>query len=132
MDPGYRGLSTLFHDPTYPFRHLFEHTGVDIPEPVGTPVHAAAAGYVAWVRASRDYGNYIMIIHEDGLATLYAHLSAQWAKPDQFVNQGEVIGKSGGVPGMPGAGLSTGAHVHFEVRKDGIPVNPMEYLPRQP
>lgn len=129
VDPSYRGLSTLFHDPTYPFRYLFEHMGLDIPQPQGTQVRSAAPGYVAWVRKGSQYGNYVMIIHTDGLATLYAHLSKPLVKPDQFVNRGDVIALSGGLAGSPGAGLSTGPHLHFEVRKEGIPVNPLPYLP---
>lgn len=127
-DPGYKGISAYFHDPTYPYRHLFEHSGIDLPEPVGTPLKAAAAGYVAWTRTGRSYGNYIMIIHTNGLATLYAHLSRMDVVPDQFVSRGEVIGATGGAVGAPGSGLSTGPHLHFEVRKNGIPVNPLDYL----
>lgn len=127
-DPSYRGISAYFHDPTYPFRHLFEHSGVDIPVVQGTPLKAAAPGYVAWVREGRLYGNYVMIIHTDGIATLYAHLSKHVVSPDQFVSRGETIGLSGGMPGTFGAGLSTGPHLHFEVRLNGIPVNPMNYL----
>ncbi len=130
VDPSYRGLSTLFHDPTYPFRYLFEHSGLDIPQPQGSQVKAAAPGYVAWVRKGSQYGNYVMIIHADGLATLYAHLSKPLVKPDQFVNRGDVIALSGGLAGSPGAGLSTGPHLHFEIRKEGIPVNPLPYLPK--
>lgn len=129
VDEHYKGLSTLFHDPTYPFRNLFEHTGVDIPEPQGTDVHAAGAGYVAWVRTGQLYGNYVMIVHPDGIATLYAHLSKPLVRQDQYVNQGDLIARSGGAAGEPGSGFSTGPHLHFEVRKDGIPVNPLDYLP---
>ena len=117
-----KGISALFHDPTYPFRHLFEHPGLDLPAPTGTPVKAVAPGYVAWVKVGRQYGNYIMIIHANGTATLYAHLSRTDVEPDQFVARGKVIGAVGST------GLSTGPHLHFEVRKNGIPTNPLNYL----
>lgn len=127
--PTRRGISAYFHDTSYPFRTLFEHTGVDVPVPVGTPVRSAAGGYVAWNRRGKQYGNYVMVIHPSGIATVYAHLSAFGAKPDTYVERGEIIGYSGGKAGDPGAGLSTGPHLHFEVRQDGIPVNPMLFLP---
>ncbi|MFH1253539.1 MAG: peptidoglycan DD-metalloendopeptidase family protein [Candidatus Uhrbacteria bacterium] len=123
-----KGISATFHDPTYPFRHMFEHPGTDIPTPVGTPIKSSAPGYVAWVRLGQLYGNYILVIHADGVATLYAHLSKILVETDQFVARGETIALSGGQPGMAGAGMSTGPHLHFEVRKDGIPTNPMNYL----
>ncbi|TAK03726.1 hypothetical protein EPO34_01010 [Patescibacteria group bacterium] len=132
VDAGYRGISTLFHDPTYPFRRLFEHSGLDIPQPQGTPVGAASPGYVAWTRVGSMYGNYVMVIHRNGLATLYAHLSKVKVKADQFVARGETIGLSGGMPGTSGAGLSTGPHLHFEVRKGGIPVDPMPFMISKP
>lgn len=128
VSPSYKGLSALFHDPTYPFRRLYEHPGVDIPEPVGTVVKAAAPGFVAWTKRGVSYGNYVMVIHSDGVATLYAHLSKISVKADDFVMRGQEVGRSGGRPGDPGAGLSTGPHLHFEVRRGGIPVDPMDYL----
>jgi murein DD-endopeptidase MepM/ murein hydrolase activator NlpD len=123
-----RGISATFHDPTYPFRYLFEHPGIDVPTAVGTSVKSSAPGYVAWVREGRQYGYYVLVIHAEGVATLYAHLSKILVEPDQFVARGDSVGLSGGRPGTPGAGLSTGPHLHYEVRKDGIPVNPMNYL----
>lgn len=117
-----RGISAYFHDPTYPYRHLFEHSGIDIPVRSGTPITSPAPGYIAWTRKGTSYGNYIMVIHPGGLATLYAHLSSFNVKPDQFVRRGDVIGYSGNT------GLSTGPHLHFEVRKEGIPTNPLDYL----
>lgn len=122
INPSAHGISATFHDPTYPYRHLFEHSGLDLPAPKGTPVGAAAAGYVAWARTGRQYGNYVMIIHANGFATLYAHLSRIDVKPEEFVARGKTIGAVGST------GLSTGNHLHFEIRKDGIPTNPTEYL----
>jgi len=123
-----KGISTYFRDPTYPFRYLFEHSGIDLAIKAGTPLGAAASGYVAWARTSKSYGNNIMIIHSDGLATLYAHLSRFNTVEGAFVKKGEIIAYSGGTPGTPGAGFSTGAHLHFEVRLHGVPVDPMDYL----
>lgn len=122
FDPSGYGISAYFHDPTYPFRHLFEHSGVDLPAPVGTPIGSVAPGYVAWTRQGRLYGNYVMVIHSNGLASLYAHMSRIDVVPDQFVSRGQTIGAVGNT------GLSTGPHLHFEIRKDGIPTNPLDYL----
>jgi len=124
-----KGISATFHDSTYPFRNLFEHSGTDIPTPVETPIKAPAGGYVAWHRTGRLYGNYMMIVHPGGIATVYAHLSKFVAPADSYVERGDVIALSGGAAGAPGAGLSTGAHLHFEVRQNGIPVNPENFLP---
>ncbi len=122
-------ITSTFHDPTYPFRKLFEHPGIDLRAGVGTPIKAAGGGYVAWTKTGKSYGNYVMIVHAGGLATLYAHLSKFNAQPGTYVERGDIIGYTGGMPGTPGAGLSTGPHLHFEVRQDGIPVDPMGFLP---
>jgi len=122
LDPSKRGISTYFHDPTYPFRHLFEHMGLDLPAVTGTPVRSSAPGYVAWTKKGAQYGNYVMVIHANGMATLYAHLSRIDVSADQFVSRGDQIGAVGST------GLSTGPHLHFEIRKNGIPINPLNYL----
>jgi len=122
VNPNIRGLSATFHDPTYPFRHLFEHSGIDLPAASGTVVQSAASGYVAWTRRGTQYGNYVMVIHSDGIATLYAHLLRIDVVADQFIPRGGQIGLVGST------GFSTGPHLHFEVRKEGIPVNPLTYL----
>lgn len=123
-----KGISTYFHDASYPFRYLFEHPGLDLPTKVGTPVAAAAPGVIAWVRTTRFYGNNIMIAHRDNVNTIYAHLSKFNVQEGDYVKRGDIIGYSGGAPGMQGAGLSTGAHLHFEVRENGLPVDPLGYL----
>ncbi len=125
-------ITAHFHDPTYPFRQRFAHPGTDLRGKVGTPVYAAAGGYVAWNKLGKAYGNYLMIVHPGNIATIYGHLSRFAVTPDTYVQRGQLIGYSGGMPGQPGAGLSTGPHLHFEVRQDGIPVNPENYLPSLP
>ncbi|MHB8903749.1 MAG: murein hydrolase activator EnvC family protein [Patescibacteria group bacterium] len=125
-------IVTQFHDPEYPYRNIIgEHPAVDIRAKQGTVLTAAADGYVAKVKfdGSKNYA-YIMIIHGDGLATVYGHVSAVYVTPDQYVTQGQAIGRSGGMPGGIGSGpFTTGPHLHFEVRLNGLPVDPEKYLP---
>lgn len=136
-------ITAYFHDPTYPFRKsIGEHSGIDIGVPQGAPVRATADGIVSVVsdqgfqystdgRKLRSALNFVGIIHGDTISSRYLHLSKVFVSADQFVKQGDVIGLSGGLPGTAGAGagLSTGAHLHFEVRIGGIPDDPLKYLP---
>ncbi|MFZ4648667.1 MAG: murein hydrolase activator EnvC family protein [Patescibacteria group bacterium] len=125
-------ITSSFHDPDYPFRKsIGEHPAIDIKAAQGSTLRSAADGYVARVKfdGNKNYA-YIMIIHGNGLSTVYGHVSAVNVEADQYVKQGQVIGRTGGMPGSIGSGaFCTGPHLHFEVRKNGLPVNPLNYLP---
>lgn len=124
-------VTTTFHDPGYIFRSYFEHDAIDIAAPQGTALKAADSGVVAVVKydGTSNYA-YIMIVHADNFATIYGHVSAVYVEPDQVVQKGQTIAAIGGLPGTPGAGrYTTGPHVHFGVRLNGIPVDPLLYLP---
>lgn len=124
-------ITTYFYDPDYPYRKVIgEHAAVDVRAKQGTIIRAPAAGYVAKVKDGGKKGySYIMLMHTNNVATVYGHVSSFAVKEDQYVSEGQIIGYSGGAPGTKGAGpFTTGAHLHFEVRVGGTPVNPLEYL----
>ncbi len=98
------------------------HTGVDFGAAAGTPIHAASPGTVIWAGARGGYGNTVIIDHGGTLATLYAHQSRVAVKEGQAVERGQTVGYVGST------GLSTGPHLHFEVRVNGNPVDPLRYL----
>ncbi|HLF99189.1 MAG TPA: peptidoglycan DD-metalloendopeptidase family protein [Acidimicrobiia bacterium] len=98
------------------------HNGVDFGARSGTPVVAAGDGEVVWAGARGGYGNTVIIDHGNTLATLYAHMSSVSVGVGQNVTRGQLVGAVGST------GLSTGPHLHFEVRQSGTPVNPLIYL----
>jgi murein DD-endopeptidase MepM/ murein hydrolase activator NlpD len=101
-----------------------DHKGVDFPVPPNTPVTASLPGVVRIKQDPDGYGNYVVVDHGNGLETRYAHLSRYNVRDGQSVGQGDVIALSGGQRGAAGAGNSQGAHLHFEVRRNGQPVDP--------
>ena len=98
------------------------HQGLDIAAPMGTTVTAAAGGTVISAGWYGGYGNYILIDHGGGMATGYGHLSQVFVSAGQQIQKGQAIGAVGST------GMSTGPHLHFEVRIGGKPVDPAAYL----
>lgn len=98
------------------------HAGTDIGAQYGAEVTAAAAGSVTIATYGAGYGNYVMLSHADGSATLYGHMSSLAVSAGQTVKQGDVIGYVGST------GNSTGPHLHFEVRINGSAVDPMQFF----
>ncbi|HMA35828.1 MAG TPA: M23 family metallopeptidase, partial [Chloroflexia bacterium] len=121
--PYYGAISSPFGWRSSPFvkGKVGFHTGVDIVAPMGTAVHATQAGRVTLAGWSNVYGRVVMIDHGNGWSTLYGHNSHLLVAVGQWVGQGQVISYSGST------GMSTGPHIHYEVRHNNIPVNPMRF-----
>lgn len=124
-----RGISAYFMDPTYYDAFGINHYAIDIPASQGSSIHAPADGYLVRYRDAGLGYSYIVLYHGEGMTTVYGHVTSCFLSEGQHVNRGDVIGLSGGAPGTRGAGwLTTGPHLHFEVRTDGNPVDPLSYL----
>jgi murein DD-endopeptidase MepM/ murein hydrolase activator NlpD len=106
-----------FHDPENP-----RHAGLDIRAQMHDPITAVAPGTVSFAGPSGGYGNLVIIDHPDGWQSWYAHLSAIVVESGQEVAQGEIIGAAGST------GYSSGAHLHFELHHQGVPLDPLVYL----
>ncbi|GIK74769.1 MAG: hypothetical protein BroJett021_37570 [Chloroflexota bacterium] len=100
------------------------HPAIDIAGWLGAPVTAADSGYVVLAGGGWNggYGNYVIIDHGNGFTTLYAHLNSIFVKPGETVSRGQQVGTMGNT------GNSTGAHLHLEIRYNGVPYNPANYL----
>jgi murein DD-endopeptidase MepM/ murein hydrolase activator NlpD len=125
-----RGSSNRFSWPTEgeltsTFGHRWgrNHDGIDLANDIGTPVRAARSGRVSYSGWSSGYGRVVMIEHDQGYTTVYGHLSESFVAEGQYVKVGQSIAAMGNT------GYSTGPHLHFEVRKNGTPINPYNVLP---
>ncbi len=98
------------------------HNGLDMASPRGTPIYATADGIVGRAQWVSGYGKYVEINHGGDIQTRYGHMSQILVQPGARVTRGQMIGHVGST------GRSTGNHLHYEVRIDGIPVNPMPFL----
>jgi len=100
------------------------HAGVDIAAPYGTPIHSPLEGVVAFVGHKGGYGLAIVVEHGDEVATLYAHTSEVFVREGEVIKKGQLLGKVGS------SGHSTGPHLHYEVRYEGHPQNPLAWTQR--
>ncbi len=98
------------------------HDGIDLAAPAGTPVKTAAPGTVLFAGEQQGYGLIVIVEHDGGLITLYAHNRDLRVKTGQKVREAQVVATVGD------SGRTSGPHLHFEVRKDGVPVDPLEHL----
>jgi len=121
LEGGFGGRRNPFGGPGWEF-----HTGQDIEAPMGTPVVAGASGHVSFVGWQNGYGQLVVIDHGGGLSTRYGHLSHIDVEAGQQLSRGQLLGKVGST------GRSTGPHLHYEVRINDEPVNPLQYLLMNP
>ena len=130
-DPSSRGSDGLAWPVRAPVTSGFgprwgrQHAGIDLGAAQGTPVKAAAGGRVKSASVQGGYGNIVVIRHANGTETAYAHLASYGVRAGDTVAAGQVIGRVGST------GHSTGPHLHFEVRVNGRPRDPIDYLPRR-
>jgi len=121
--PGYSTITSPFGLRTHPITGIYKlHTGTDIGGAVGTAIYAYRSGTVTFSGWNAGYGNNVIIDHGNGMSTLYAHASQLLVKPGQTVSEGQIIAKIGMT------GYTTGPHLHFEVRKGTVAVNPMQFF----
>lgn len=131
-----RGVSALFIWPvlgdvvsTFGWRehpvlgNRHHHDGIDIDVAEGTLVHAAASGTVFFYGDQPGYGNVLILEHDDGFFTMYGHLSNSFVEQGRFVEVGQGVAQSGNT------GISSGPHLHFEIRNGQFPIDPSRYLP---
>jgi len=102
------------------------HKGLDLSAGVGTPVCTAKSGKVMSATQNKGMGKYIIIRHRDNIITIYGHLSNIFVRKGDYLRQGQVIGSVGKTGNARAADMLP--HLHFEIRKNGVPQDPLEYI----
>jgi murein DD-endopeptidase MepM/ murein hydrolase activator NlpD len=117
-------LSSDYGNRRHPIKRVTQHHhGIDLAAPAGAPIRAIADGRVMFADPYAGYGKLVVVQHKNGLTSHYGHCSRIAVQPGAFVRAGDIIGMVGST------GISTGPHLHFELRKEGSPVNPERVLP---
>lgn len=117
-------LSSDYGPRRHPVRKAVgHHHGVDLAAPAGAPIRAVRAGVVVFADPYGGYGNLVVIRHEQGMTSHYGHCQKLRVRPGQRVGAGQVIATVGST------GISTGPHLHFEIRVDGKPLDPEQLIP---
>ena len=117
-------ISSVFGYRVHPITGVrTKHMGVDIPGRLNTPVYASRKGKVIFAGYSGGYGNLVIVRHDKGYTTYYGHLNSITTKAGANVGVGVMIGRMGST------GRSTGSHLHFEVRRNGVALNPADFIP---
>ena len=116
-------ISSVFGYRVHPITKVrTKHMGVDIPGSLNTPIYAARKGKVIFAGYSGGYGNLVIVRHDKGYTTYYGHLNKITTRVGANVGQGTMIGRMGST------GNSTGSHLHFEVRRNGVALNPVDFI----
>ena len=117
-------ISSDFGNRVHPVKQVVRHHhGMDLAAPYGAPIRAIAGGTVIFSDPYAGYGRLVVVQHERGLTSHYGHCETLKAKPGQHIKAGQVIATVGS------SGISTGPHLHFEIRLNGEPQNPERYIP---
>ena len=117
-------ISSDYGDRLHPIKRVVKHhDGLDLAAPYGAPIRAIAAGTVIFADPYSGYGRLVVVKHENGLTSHYGHCQQLKARPGQHVTAGQIIATVGST------GISTGPHLHFELRIDGETQNPERFIP---
>ena len=122
--PGYYTITSVFGPRIHPITgRPGNHTGTDIAAPGGTKILSARGGVVTISTYNSSYGNYVVVQHDNGISTLYAHMNSRAVSEGDVVSQGQVLGYVGTT------GSSTGNHLHLEFRVNGSRTDALDYYP---
>lgn len=121
LAPRYSSKYGVRHHPV--FRRSSHHNGIDLAAPENSHVRTIASGYVLFAGRYGGYGKLVTVKHPSGLTSMYGHLSEIRVEVGERLKPGQIIGRVGST------GVSTGCHLHFELRRDGKPVDPLKVFP---
>ena len=117
-------LSSKYGKRIHPIKKFSStHSGIDLAAPMDSPIRAAQKGIVIFADRYAGYGNLVVIRHQNGMTTHYGHCSKILVEPGTYIKAGQIIARIGST------GVSTGPHLHFEIRFNGVPTDPLKVFP---